>query len=213
MLKKLQKISKERFINKNLEFLLSKLSLDIKSLSLETGIPIATIFRMKKDNNNPTLSSLEPLSEFFRVDLHDLLYEDLSSDEYQNKKKIGKTTYLPVINLEDINAWPIQFDSKLYFGAIGHFGEGSFGIAINTNSMSPVFYQNSIVIIDTEMKPKDTDYVFCLLEKNSVPVLRQLFIDGNVYYFKPVNVYSNEMVCTANYKILGIIVKSIENYR
>src|SRR5579871_3410447 len=110
---------RKRYLHANLSYLLSRDSLDIPSLSAETGVPIATIFRMKKEDNNPTLSSLEPISEFFRIELHDFLYEDITSDEYQKKKMIGDVQYIPVINLADIKKWPAEFNEKIYIGTNG----------------------------------------------------------------------------------------------
>lgn len=83
-----EKLAKrKRHLHTNLNYLLSRDSLDIPSLSAETGVPIATIFRMKKEDNNPTLSSLEPISEFFRIELNDLLYEDITGPVAKNKIK------------------------------------------------------------------------------------------------------------------------------
>lgn len=215
MLQKFKKNIKKRKrqIHHNIDYLMEKFSLDITSLSMETGVPIATISRMKKEDNNPTISSIEPLAEFFRIDLNDLLYEDLSSIEYQSKKKIGNIQYVPVIELEIIRDWPVQFDPKLYMGTIGNLNSGSFGILLTTDSLFPIFYKNSILIIDPLITPKDGDYVFCILYEEKIPVVRQIFIDGSNNFFKPINPKYGEMVAIKKFKILGVVVKSIENYR
>ena len=204
---------KERYLHKNIEFLLSNFSLDIKSLSAETGVPIATIFRMKKIDNNPTISSIEPIADFFRIPLNELLYEDLASDAYQNKQNIGKIHYLPIINLDDIKKWPFVLNSKTYLGTVGNLNKNSFGIKLNTSSMAPIFYKNSVLVVDREIKPMDNDYVFCLIADDKIPVLRQVFIDGDNYFFKPINPNYGEMLNAKKFKIIGIIVKSIENHR
>ncbi len=209
-----RKIKKrKRQIHSNIDYLMEKFSLDITSLSMETGVPIATISRMKKEDNNPTISSIEPLAEFFRIDLNDLLYEDLSSMDYQSKKKIGNIQFVPTAKLEEINQWPIQFNPKLYMGTIGNLNNGSFGLLISTDSLTPIFYKNSILIIDPLILPKDGDYVFCLLQEEKIPVIRQIFVDGSNNFFKPINPGYGEMILIKKFQILGVIVKSIENYR
>lgn len=204
---------RKRHLHTNIAYLFDKYSLDIPSLSIETGVPTATIFRMKKEDNNPTLSSLEPISEFFKIELNDLLYEDITSEEYQMKTMVGKMQYIPVLNSADFKEWPTFFNAKIYIGTNGSLSTNSFGIALDTNSMSPVFYENTIVVVDPEVSEKDSDYVFCQLGNDSVPVIRQLFIDGKNYFFKPINPNYGEMSCVKKYNIIGIIVKSIESYR
>lgn len=209
-----QKVNrKKRCLHNNLKHLLSKHLLDIQSLSMETGVPIATIFRMKKEDNNPTISSLEPISEFFRIELNDLLYEDITSDEYDKTKMAGNIQYIPVINLNEIKKWPIDSNKKIYIGENGNLSKDSFGILISSDSFIPVFYQNTILIVDPKVIVKDSDYVLCQLGTDTIPVIRQLFIDGNSYFFKPINPNYGEMSCFKKYKILGIVIKSIENYR
>lgn len=204
---------RKRHLHTNLIYLFEKYSLDIASLSIETGVPVATIFRMKKEDNNPTLSSLEPISEFFKIELNDLLYEDITSNEYQMKTTVGKVQYIPVVHLADVKAWPTVFNAKIYIGTNGSLSTNSFGIAFDTNSMSPVFYENTIVVVDPDVSEKDSDYVFCQLGADAMPVIRQLFIDGKSYFFKPINPNYGEMSCVKKFKIIGIIVKSIESYR
>lgn len=204
--------SKNRWLHKNLDFLLHKFGLDIKSLSLETNVPPATIVRMKKEDNNPTIATLEPLADFFRIDLHDFLYEDISSEKYQNKKRVGNIQYVAVTNLAEIKKWPMQLEHKIIVGTVGNLNEGAFGICIDTESMAPLFYKNSIIIIDPAIEPKDGDYVFCVLEKN-IPVLRQFFIDGGNYFFRPINPNYGGLVNVKKFTIVGVVVKSIESYR
>lgn len=204
---------RQRILHKNIGFLLNKNSLDIKSLSAATNIPMATIVRMKKEENNPTISTIEPIADFFRVDIDDLLYEDLSGEQYQNKQKVGNVRYISVINLDDIREWPLNFDKNVVIGTVGSLNEGSFGISVDSDSLMPVFYKNSILIVDSGVKPKDGDYVFCLIEKNSIPVLRQIFIDGNNHFIKPINPNYGGMISAKKLNIVGVVIKSIENYR
>lgn len=206
-------VKRKRYLHTNLNHLLNEHDLDIQALSDKTGVPIATIFRMKKEDNNPTLSSLEPLTEYFKIELNDFLYVDISSEVYQKKKAVENVQYIPVTNLADIKKWPIQHDKKIYVGTNGDLSKASFGILINTNSMAPIFYANTVLVVDPNVTEKDNDYIFCQLKNDSTPVLRQLFIDGNNYFFKPINPGYGEMIHITKFTILGVIMKSIEHYR
>lgn len=206
---------KPLFLGKNLNFLLAQNALDIKHLSVATGIPTATLSRLRRDGGNPTLSSIEPLLDFFRIDINAFLYEDMSDPVWQNRKKMGQLIQVPVYSLEDIGMGRKDVHVLTFISAAGITGPNIFGITINSDTLAPAFQNNAIVILDPDLKPMEADYVLCTLGRaNDVtPVFRQLFIDGSDYYFKPINPGFGEMKHYDQYNILGIVIKSIESYR
>lgn len=206
-------LSKKRLLHKNLHYLLSNHKIDIKTLSMSSGVPVATITRMKKEDNNPTIATVEPIADFFRIEINDLLYEDMGSDDYQQRAALGKIRYLKVVNLADIKKWPFENDAEIMIGTVGDLSKYTFGIKIDTDSMRPLFYKNSILILDQKVEAKDSDYVLCQLEESPVPVLRQFFVDGSTYFFKPINPDYGNLVMIKTFKILGVVIKSIEQYR
>lgn len=211
----LKKTKKAQFLKTNLTYLLSQHSLDIKNLSLETGVPPATLARLRRDDSNPTISSIEPLLEFFRVDIDTFLYEDMTSPNYQVRKKIGGLIHISVYSLEEIANGRKSAKILKFIGAAGITGENVFGISITGDSLAPAFQSNSIILIDPNLKPVEGDYVLCCLGSGEVdkPVFRQIFMDGSDYYFKPINPGFGEMKHYENNKILGVVIKSIESYR
>lgn len=208
-----QRKNKKLHLGKNLDYLLNLHDLDIKNLSIEIGVPPATIARMRKKDCNPTVSTIEPFLNFFRVDMDTFLYEDMSTQEYQNKKTIGNLSYIPVIELADIKNEPKKSKIVKFIGAAGVNGKNIFGINIATASLAPAFQNNSIIIIDPDLKPKEGDYVLCLLGDDVKPMFRQIFIDGSNYFFKPINPGFGEMKFYEKFKILGVIIKSIGTFR
>lgn len=210
-----KKGKKAQFLSKNLTYLLNQYTIDIKSLSIETGVPAATIGRLKKDGNNPTLSSIEPLLDFFRITMDEFIYEDLSNTNYQKRKKMGDLVHISIYSLEEIVKGQKNAKVLKFIGAAGITGENVFGILINSDALVPAFQSNSIIIIDPNLKPVEGDYVLCSLGtgEKDIPVFRQIFIDGNDYYFKPVNPGFVDMKHYEDYKILGVVIKSIESYR
>ncbi|MBA3537310.1 MAG: LexA family transcriptional regulator [Tatlockia sp.] len=206
---------KALFLGKNLNYLLSQHSLDIKNLALATGIPVPTIARMKKTDSNPTLSSIEPLLEFFRIDMDSFLYCDLSDKQFQNAKTAGELVHLPLFSLQEIALGRENAKVSKIIAAAGITGDNVFAISINSDILAPAFQSNSIIIIDPDLKPIEADYVLCFLEdlEEGTPVFRQIFIDGKNYYFKSINLGFSEMKHYEKYKILGVIIKSIESYR
>lgn len=211
----LKRKKKALFLGKNLNYLLSQHSLDIKNLALASGIPAPTLVRMKKADSNPTLSSIEPLLDFFRIDMDSFLYKDLSDKQFQDTKKVGELIHLPLFTLQEISLGVEKATVSKIIAAVGITGKNAFAVSINTDILTPAFQSNSIIIIDPDLKPIEADYVLCYLDdlEEGTPVFRQLFIDGKNYYFKSMNTNFSEMKHYEKYKILGVIIKSIESYR
>ncbi|MGQ3891820.1 LexA family transcriptional regulator [Legionella sp. CNM-4043-24] len=206
---------KPLFLGKNLNYLLTQNALDIKHLSAETGIPTATLARLKRDGTNPTLSSIEPLLDFFRVDINAFLYEDMSDPDWHIRKKMGDMISIPVFSLDEVGKGRGQATVSMFIAAAGISGLNVFGVSINSDRLAPAFQNNSIVIIDPDLKPMESDYVLCILgnRPDASPVFRQLFMDGDDYYFKPVNPGFGEMKQYEHFQLLGVIIKSIESWR
>lgn len=210
----LKKRKKHLYLGSNLDYLLAQHNLDIKNLSQVTAVPPATIARMRRKGSNPTISSLEPLLDFFRVDMDSLLYEDMTSDAYKNKKAVGGLTYIPIVSLEDARRERKQAKVSKIIGAAGIRGQNVFGIQINSDSLAPAFQNNSTVIVDPDLKPVEGDYVLCILGgADEAPVFRQIFIDGKNFYFRPINPGFGEMRHHEKYLIVGVIIKTIESFR
>ena len=168
---------------------------------------------MKRKNSNPTISSLEPILEFFRVDAQSFLYEDMSTNGYQQKQKLGDLIPIPVYSLQEISNGDLKAKVTHFVGAAGITSENIFGVSVNSDALAPAFQNNSIILIDPELDPREGDYVLCFLGDNNAVFFRQLFMDGKELFFKPVNPGFGGMKHYDNYKILGVIIKSIESYR
>lgn len=202
-------------LGENLDYLLKQYGMDIKNLSIAAGVPASTITRIRRQGN-PTIATLEPLLDFFRLDMDSLLYADMSDPDYQQRKQSGKLTHLPVYSLEDIKRGLDKMKSakiSKFVGAAGITGERVFGVHITTQSLVPAFRKNSIAIVDPDLLPKEGDYVLCCFDGDETLVFRQVFMDGKHYFFKPVNPEFGEMKSYKKFEIIGVIIKSIESYR
>lgn len=208
---KRKETSKPVFISKNLDYLLNEHQIDIKNLSIETGVPAPSISRLKREGANPTIATLEPLLDFFRIDMKSFLYEDLSSSQYNNKKKVGEIIPIPIYSLDNFNSSKeniIQF-----IGASGVTNPKCFGVSIESEALFPVFQKNSTLIIDPDLQPHEGDFIFCMLDDNVSPVFRKIIFDGNTPYFKPINPAFGDPSKHKQYEILGVVIKSIETFR
>ncbi|HVV68481.1 MAG TPA: S24 family peptidase [Gammaproteobacteria bacterium] len=53
--------------------------------------------------------------------------------------------------------------------------------------MEPAFQVGALLIFDPERQPRDRSYILVRLEENNRYFFRQLIIDGNDHYLKPLN--------------------------
>ena len=204
---------KTLYLSRNVDYLLRLHNIDIKNLSMQVGIPPATIARIRRADSNPTVATIEPLLDFFRVDMDTLLYIDMSKPEYQYKKQSGDFVYIPVVEMQDAKKNITTSKIIKFTGAAGITGKHVFGVNISTEALAPAFQNNSIVIIDPDLTPKESDYVLCCLENDPNLVFRQIFIDGSHYFFKPINPGFGEMKFYKKFNIIGVVIKSIGSYR
>lgn len=207
-----EKLTKRHsYLVDNLNYLLKEHQIDVKNLAAATGVPAPTLSRIKRHGANPTISTLEPLVEFFRLDLHSLLYENLQSSDYKSKMSSGRLCHIPVRDLD--TPWKSKSKVERFISGNGLNPDSSIAIEINNTSLSPVFQKNTTVVIDSSVKPKESDFVLCQLDNAKQPVFRQYFSDLDVIYFKPLNPDFGDMKAHEHFKILGVVVKSIEDFR
>lgn len=204
---------KTSFLIKNLEYLLASHNIDLKNLAAATGVPAPTLSRIKRQSANPTIATLEPLLEFFRVELDALLYEDLSSFEYQQKQSAGKLAHLPLVALSD----EIQIDSlrntKRFINCAGVNEESTIAIEVDSLALNPTFQKGTTLLIDTTLSPRIGDFVLCQLGSSTKALIRQYFEEPDGVYFKPLNPELGQIKSYETFQILGVLIKSIESFR
>lgn len=192
---------------------------DTAELSRHTGIPVPTINRLRTDRNcNPTIGTLFPIASYFNLTINQLIgAEEISVYPLINPSKLGVrlAKYIPVLTLEHI-VNPIKLDEKTapqLIATSAKVADDAFAIIIKGSLISSEFLENTILVFDRHTSPQDKDYVIVRLEKNQKPVIRQLLIDGDDCYFKPLNSDIGKTTLNRNYEILGIMIQAFKNYR
>lgn len=205
-----QKYSESIYLSRNISYLLDLFNLDIKNLSVLTGVPAPSISRLKKAGANPTVSTLGPIADFFKVELESLLYEDLSGSEYKKKSMLGKVVYVPVFPEGSVSG---ELVAQEFIGVTGVYTDKAFGVKVTSKSLGPIFQDGTIVILEPDLDANEGDYVFCKLDGEETPVFRQVFFDGKRVFFKALNPLFGDITCPGTYNILGVVIKSVECFR
>jgi transcriptional regulator with XRE-family HTH domain len=210
---RLNRDKRTKYLNQNLRFLINEFGIELEDLSLETGLSIPTIHKLKQGNVNPTINTLESLAGFFRVDVESFLYDDMTSIHYKDKKYQGKLSYLPLIDLKNVENWKKKSHTTKLIASAGVDQKNCFCIQLNTDLMMPVFKNNSILIVNTMISPNQGDYIICKLDHEDIVIIRQIFFEGTTLFLKIINNFSIEKVDPNKIEIFGVIIKSIESFR
>ncbi|HVY52974.1 MAG TPA: S24 family peptidase, partial [Gammaproteobacteria bacterium] len=62
-----------------------------------------------------------------------------------------------------------------------------FALKLKDASMEPIFPPNTVIIVDPKREPRDRGYVVAILHNNFEPIFRQLLINADEKYLKPLS--------------------------
>jgi len=165
---------------------------DIKSIDLARAVhlPAPTIHRLiTGKTTRPYESSLKPIAEFFGIEITQLLGEKpLPSADNQDigKKSTLHAVTIPLITWDNLKNWETQENENgiLFVGSISSKG---FATIMPDTSMEPIVQRNSIIIFDPDITPGDRSFALIKLHETKAYVLRQLLVDADQCYLKPLN--------------------------
>ncbi|MBP9722784.1 MAG: helix-turn-helix domain-containing protein [Gammaproteobacteria bacterium] len=197
-------------LQKNLKYLIKKYNLDNESLAKCTGLASSTIASLRTRATNPTILTLQPLADFFNITIDQLISQDYTSQEQQNSNINNQAVInIPLININMVPEWPTGNVNILdYITTSGKINSRCFALRLDSEVLMPNYQKNTVLIIDPYKTAEDSNIVILSIENKQL-TYRQVFIDGMVLYFKPVNTEFGSLEVISNYKIYGVVVRAI----
>lgn len=217
-------------LGQNLKRLLFERNMKPIDLAREVNLPQPTIHRLVTGKTTrPYRSSLEPIAEFFSVTVEELLGEAPEASQIWDQQAIKKNKdqaitnntqqlvkNIPIISWNALSSLQAAIEkSDKHIVTIGHLSGESFAVVMADSSMEPFFSQGTLLILDPKQIPKDRSHVLVKLKENNVYVFRQLLIDGDDRYLKPLNPdlsLFKMRILHENDKIIGTLVESRNQY-
>lgn len=177
-------------IGKILKRLLFDNNMKSVDLARKVNIPPPTIHRLiTGKSTRPYKSSLQPIADYFSIKLEQLLGEEpLENNKESNHLLFSKVRYIPLIpwnNLESLEPINNNMVEKIAF--TGKISDNCYATILQDSSMEPIFPRESLLIFDLEREPKDRSYVLVELHDSNLFVFRQLLVDVDQKYLKPLN--------------------------
>lgn len=198
---------------------------DMKSIDLarEVDLPAPTVHRLVTGKSTrPYKSSIEPIADFFSISTDQLLGEQpLPGEEVvieteHNELSSDYISRVPLIPWNKINERnTLDFTEYKTVPYIGSISEAGFATIMPDSSMEPIFSRNSILIFDPNKTASDRSYILVKLTEAQQPVFRQLLIDLEHQYLKPLNpdltAFQMRLLKDED-EILGILIEARQVY-
>lgn len=164
-------------------------------LARELNIPQPTIHRIVTGKSTrPYRSSLEPIAKYFSLNVEQLLGETPLPPEFINineqENHLLQTSKVQSIPLLPWGILPSEINQQIgkeKIPFLGNINEKGFATIMPDSSMEPIFPHGSLLIFDSGKIPRDRSYILVRLHDTQSFVFRQLIIDLDHRYLKPLN--------------------------
>lgn len=171
-----------------LKKLLFERNMKASDLAREVNLPSPTIHRLVTGKSSrPYMSSLEPIADYFSVSIDQLLgVDDMHIESNSSALPLMRT--LPLIPWEDLNNVELSNESTFkQIPYVGNVSVGAFATTLIDTSMEPIFNRGNVLIFEPALLPRDRSYVLVELAGKHGFIFRQLLMDADHKYLKPLN--------------------------
>ena len=203
--------------------LMFKRDIRTTQLAREIDVPQQTLQRIVAGlSPNPHRKTLEPLADFFSISVDQLTGKtplpDVLSRISSTSVNTTSTQQVPLIECGDVACFLKNRELSLvkeYLVTDRQTSKDAFAMIMNDSSMEPYLPQGAILILDPNSPPRDRGFVLVSIQDSQALVFRQLLIDGEHRYLKPMNsdlaAFPMRLLCEKDH-ILGILVEMRHRY-
>lgn len=182
-------------LGKILKKLLFEKDMKPADLSREVDIPAPTIHRLVTGKSTrPYKSSLKPIADYFDIEIDQLIGEKAIDKKDLPLPKQVTVKLLPMLRWDKAANFKAELENA--DGSIpvfGNIGPDSFALTKYDSSMEPLFPNNTHLMFDPDKEPTDRSYVLVKLHGVDQPIFRQLIIDADHKFLKPLNSQDYQM--------------------
>lgn len=167
------------YIGINLKKLLKKEGISENELSKRVGVPQQIINRIITGiNQNPKLSTITPIANYFKIPLQELIYSfDLDLENTPSINTQIKIPYVDFRTIEEHGIFHAILHTQEFITANLDHTKIYFATRMNDDTMEPKFSKDAILIFEQEREPLNGD--FCLLRDESDQyIFRQIMINS-----------------------------------
>jgi transcriptional regulator with XRE-family HTH domain len=209
--------SQVKTLAKNLRLLLEQHHVTESEIAQSLNIPVMTVRRLVSgETADPRISTLKLMADYFKVSV-DTLIEENNSNVFVT---IGKTApkFVPILDwtilkdinsIKDINLKTWKEWHPIIFGDQFLLGNDAFALE-SRPSMQPRFPIGTLLVIDPNETPRDSDIALIKMKADGNVSLREVIIDSPRWQLSPIISGSDTLFYEEkHYKIMGIVVLTI----
>lgn len=164
---------------------------DIRAADLARGVnmPIPTIHRIVTGKSTrPFPGSLDAIAKYLGISVNQLTGEDSLQQDMSSLPVSKDARVIPIIDWSNINnhylGTNVKPESELIVISVS---PDAFALTMPDYSMEPLFQKGSSLIFDPKVQATDHSYVLVKLANPETYIFRQLLLDGNNRFIKPLN--------------------------
>lgn len=205
-------------LTKNLDMLMNESQLSAEELARRIGLPASTIKKIRNGLSNPTLSTLEPIAEYFCLTLSELVGDSpLAKSRIKGTYKLNeKFLYqIPVIRWKDVPYWiMVKSSSRIirYITTEYSYSNNTYGLIVETDEVATL-PSGTALIIDPDLKMDHRDFVIVSEPGKKVPTIKQILFNGSMIYFKTISQQNTISRMSAEHKVLGVVAEYKKNLK
>ena len=205
-----------------LKILMSELHINESELARQTGVAQPVIHRIcSGETDNPKVGTLKPLANYFSLSISQLIGDQpLPNNRIPGTYSPGARGWqqIPLLDWEEILHWPNfrSADHSKSLPAISvdlELNEHAYALNVPDSDFEPRFPQGAILVFDPSLKPNNRDFVIIRVENQSIPSFKQLLMDGDYLYLKPINPDFKTMLLDKPHQFLGVMVQSRMDFK
>lgn len=200
-----------------------KKSINTTQLARKIDVPQQTLHRILAGlSPNPHLKTLEPLAEFFSISVDQLTGKKPLLGELAAARVVttmlASLQEIPLLASLEVESFLKTRDLSLVKEHVivdGSVTSHAFAVTMHDSSMEPYLRQGAILILDPTKQPRDRDLVLVRIQSGSSLVFRQILINCEQSYLKPMNpelaVFPMKLLREED-RILGVVLEVRHRY-
>lgn len=202
-----------------LRALMNEVKMTVTELARQTGIGQPVIHRMASgETDNPKVGSLSPIAKFFNVNISQLIGDEpLPADRFTGSHNPYYRSWhqLPMYTWEQAAVQPerqMPSDVQCNVSIEADVSKQAFAIRMEDTTMAPRYPLGTLMVIEPNLKAQDKDFVAIHIEGEAKIQLKQMLMDGQDIYLKPLNNDFETKRVTKPYQIKGVMIQSLTEY-
>jgi SOS-response transcriptional repressor LexA len=198
-------------LSQNIKKLMKVQGISVYELAHVTGIPQPTLHKIVTGvSKKPNSKTIKKLADYFQVKIQALTLSASEQEEVSDNKNI------PIISWQEILDWLNDSNATLHNRILPikrDVSQQAFSV-ISNDAIFPQYKSGAILVFDPALLPKDGSYILLKLKEHQNILFRQLIIDVNDKFIKPLNPeFGNHLSKLGKQDvILATLIQVIINY-